>query len=151
MDQLDREIEAKRRQRDEAKRAFDQLELEVRTLEYAASLRPTAPFSKATVAYSEPPRRGGKPHGSIAMGWRRVLADLADARHFPEAFREAAQRRGANVSLQSVKDRLRSFEGYGYVEGDAERGYLVTQMAVDKFDLRNINKGTSPENPEEVP
>lgn len=143
MDQLDREIEETRRRRDDAKRLFDQLEIEVKVLERAAKLRPagramaSAAPSGAPADEASPVRRGGKPAGTISMAWRRVLAQtIGVPEYVPLAeFQKMAEVEGIGATLASVRDRLRAFEALGYVVGDTQSGYRVTPAAVEKFSL----------------
>lgn len=152
MDELDREIEGARRRRDDTKRLLEQLEIEVRILERAASLRPAAGKEQDT----EPsPRRGGKPPGAIGMAWRKVLAaiDANDALEVPlyaEAFFAEAVRQGMQTSLASVRERLKFFESQGYVSGNQLMGYTVTEHAREKLGLDKL-EGASPDISEEAP
>ena len=145
MDQLDREIEDKRRRRDEAKRLYEQLELEVTVLEHAAKLRPMIQIT-ANVPPSPPSaRRGGKPAGSISMAWRRVLAYLylMDEPTKPDDFLTIATGFGIETSIGSVRDRLRVFEQHGYIKGDMQNGFVVTDAARERLGLDKLQPAST--------
>lgn len=140
MDALDRQISEKRQQHDELKRQLQALEVELSALELAARLRP------ATTSTAKPASRGrGRQPGSIKKLWRETLGLLwsVGGRHRYEFVHEVAQEHGFTGTLQSARERVRSFREQGLMEGDAEVGFTVTAEAAARFGFGE--KGEPPE------
>jgi septal ring factor EnvC (AmiA/AmiB activator) len=140
MDKLDKEIEAKARERDavkdrvttlraqidditrkhdEAAATLRDYEIELRALTHAASLRPIAPTNDAVATPDVvEPRRGGRQKGSISKKWRRALADLVAAGNQPmdpERFYLLTRGR-LGLAESSVKERVRTYVTAGHLE-----------------------------------
>jgi hypothetical protein len=153
MDKLDLEIEEAQRERDKYKALFDQHEMRLQTLKYAASLRPISMQNQKNDLLREhqknSSRRSGKPPGSISMAWRKVLAQMLEINR-PMKYDEIqkmADLFDIKIGLPSVRDRMRIFEQKGYVTGDAADGYSVAQKAIEKFYLINTNAAPDAEAP----
>ena len=141
MDDLDKAIAEKRRERDDAKAALERLAVELAMLEHAATLRPA--ITAIRVGRREPApgnarasgRSSGRQPGSISADWQAVLRAMnATAQpHFYLSIADIAARNRINASPGSVRDRVRNFVKSGFLVGTPETGFTVTQAAIDRF------------------
>ena len=141
MDALEKLIADKIRRRDELDREQLTLVAEIDALQLAARLRP-AHQRQDMVGRGEPkaisaqPRSGGgrKP-GDISHSWRRVLGAMHvfGEPHSYDSIADIAKRQGLDISISSVRDRVRNLVSTGLVEGDSDTGFTVTQDAVERF------------------
>ena len=142
MDDLDREIDAARQRVAQAKATLSEAVIKLEALELAASLRPSQHTKSSPIPTASAPtvKRGGKPPGSISMAWRKALATLPPATgyHSVDEFAAAAKAVGIETSIPSVRDRLKVFAEYKYLEGDFDLGMRVTEHAVEKLGLKEM-------------
>jgi hypothetical protein len=106
--------------------------MELRTLELAASLRP----SMLPGATSATLRRGRQP-GSISRRWREILATAA--LNFPAGATPAevvpiAQKFGLrNIRARDVQRQMEHFSRYDYVALDPSGKWALTTIGSQKF------------------
>ena len=144
MDALDEIVVAKQRELEDLLRKVEKLEVEVKALTKAASLRP-APAK----AWDEAPLRsraraktaklkgrvGGKEPGTISNSWRDTLLfiDMLGDELTVANVINAARSNGLNINDNNARDRLRAFRQMGYLEGDAVAGYRFTAKFHERF------------------
>lgn len=146
MDKLDRAIARTEKEIDELKRRAEQLELELRGLKRAATLRPSGEGDVNNEEGEDPlSKRGGRQKGAISRTWRAVLARmyagginapmrLEDIVHF-------AQSLGLSLHENSALARMRHYCDVGFVEEDARGLFRVTQAAAERFGLKDQDPG----------
>jgi hypothetical protein len=147
-DALDNEIEAKRREREEARTRLAALEVELRTLERAASLRPIKVAHRQMPSADIEQRsdsRKGRQLGAISKDWQKILALIAT--HYPEgATPEEIASFGPGIGLANLRptDARQRAEKYiilGYFEANGNR-YKVTLTARERFRIGAPNADT---------
>lgn len=136
MDKLDELIHDKQREINELglhiadmQRRLDLAQAQLAAYEEAAAARPT-------IAAEIPTRRGRQP-GAISMEWREVLAIMASHGE-PYTYgqiTDIANRIGLSLDIASVRDRVRSFMGLGFLIRISEDGFIVTEDAINRFGL----------------
>ena len=152
MDALDKLIIEKRADGQSLREALMKNEAEIAVLELAARLRPASArvhAPRVDVAggderrtSSVPSRHGGgRKQGDISHVWRGVLAGMYahNGRLSYERIHAVTAVTGLDITLASVRDRVRSFIATGLVEGDPEIGFAVTQDAVERFGFTKEN------------
>jgi hypothetical protein len=149
MDDLDTEIEAKRKLFADAQRQVETIGIELRALEQAAQLRPIpvlapVPPGHVRVQAHTKPKFRGRQIGSLTKKWRSALADLA--RHgnplrSMDATLEIAGKR-AKVTPASARERMRLYVTTGVIE-EQEGNYRVAQATIEKYRLR-VGKEKAP-------
>lgn len=147
MDALEKLIADKIRRRDELERERLTLVAEIDALQLAARLRP-APQRQDMVGRAEPKATpvqsrsgGGRKPGDISHSWRRILA-VVHKQGGPVGYdriADIAAGMGAEITLSSVRDRVRNLVSTGLVEGDPDTGFTVTQDAVERFGFTKKN------------
>lgn len=157
MDKLDQEIAAKRREVTLYKAQYDAAALELRALERAASLRPSASTPAHTSPAEQPKvskarertrtrstvRKGGRQPGSISVSWQNVLREMyrtGNRKHKYDAIHTITQRLGLGVSEASTRDRVRNMTKTGLLSGGPAKGFAVTDEAIAKFGLAQSNE-----------
>ena len=97
-----------------------------------------------------PVTRKGKQAGAISRKWRMVLSDMlpVTSRHTLDDIKAAAEMRGIEAQLNSVRDRMRKLsESHFAIEHD-DGLFSVTETAVERFGLGQ-NETPSPSDEEE--
>ena len=161
MDALDQEIESKRAELSKLDKEREKVMFELQMLERAASLRPSAhkhihlkkPVVTPTLArtiriakstlHVEAGRRGGKPKGAISPGWRTILGSLYSGG--PYAYRDflaAAHRHNIQTNATAVRDRVRALVANGFLAGNSQDGFTVTETAAERFEFANQDRAT---------
>ena len=109
--------------------------IKVEALLAAAAARPVA---QATQGPKTKASAGGKPKGAISVAWRTVLEKAYRmGRRF--AYDDVqiiyTMEHEKALELSSVRDRVRNFIEWGFVEGTPETGFTVTDLAVSRFNF----------------
>lgn len=145
MDALDQAISAKRDEIARLRASLDVLSAELAALEYAATLRPatTSRGGRAAVSPAETPRKsaGGRRPGDISLQWRKILGEVY-RRGIPldyDAISDVARSQGKEIGLASIRDRIRNLANSGLVDGDPSAGFIVTEMAAQRFGFTKNN------------
>lgn len=91
--------------------------------------------SDALKIFSDAQRSRGRQPGAISTEWRSVLETLWEAseRSSYADIHALAELHGIKAALASVRDRVRNFVESGFLDGDADSGFSVTQAAADRF------------------
>lgn len=152
MDKLDTEIAAKKDSVARMKRQIETAEIELRVLEYAASLRPASLENQEighvarSMAHALPDsgHRGGRQPGSISRKWREVLAlwvahDQNGNKWLDMDGIHLLQRPFLGLAPSSTRERIRQYADVGHVE-ELDGKYRVSQTAIEKFSLLDLRK-----------
>ena len=111
-------------------------EIKVGTLKEAAALRPAPIPGKKNSGAARSGRIGGKPRGAISGPWKSTLAELyAHGGPYPYARIKSCYDyvNKADLALPSVRDRVRSLVETQLLEGDADTGFSVSEIAAGRF------------------
>ncbi|MDJ1015054.1 MAG: hypothetical protein QNJ35_00975 [Paracoccaceae bacterium] len=129
-DALDEMIAEKKRQHADFERRLRILEAEITALETAAQIRPAAKSGKKGGGVGS-----GRTKGAISQAWREVLAEMhkRDAPLDYDQIAEITNEIGNPVTLSSVRDRVRNLVRTDLLKGDAEKGFVVTPVAIIRF------------------
>lgn len=136
MDALEQMIRTEEERLDRFRAQVSLQEIKVGTLKEAAALRPAVTSGKKAPGAARGGRIGGKPRGAISAPWKGTLAELYSwGGHYPYARIKRCYDHvnNADLSLPSVRDRVRSLVETGLMEGDADQGFSVTEDAAKRF------------------
>ena len=116
--------------------------IKVDALLAAAAARPAiaSPSSQKSSGSS-----GGKPKGAISVAWRKVLEralQLNQRFSYQDVQRVYRLEHEKTLELSSIRDRVRNFIELGYIDGTPEDGFLVTELAVSKFNFSKPAKAS---------
>lgn len=156
MDKLDKLIADKQAEIDHLAKLIaeqtarqEKLAIQIETLKQAAELRPVVEFEKEPAAApaeshhsngapADEPKRTGRQTGDIAKEWRDALRTiwLRGTTASYEDFHKAARSAGIDCEIPNVRGRVRHFASVGFVSGDPEKGFLVTENAAQRFGFR---------------
>lgn len=164
MDALDKEIRAKRAKRDKLKDSLRELEVEITALERAASLRPNYREEAESdeqsreswetmkrIAQAEAEAESGiktrakvkgRRPGDISHTWREILEELYRLGS-PQSYNDIANAAlilGHELQLASVRDRVRSLVKAGFMDGNPDAGFIVTNDAAERFGFAKENE-----------
>ena len=120
------------------------VQAELAAYERAAALRPVTKKRSSTA-------RGGKPKGAISKAWKDTLAELyAWGRQYPYAEIQACYEHvnSSELAIASVRDRVRSLVDTGYMAGDPDQGFSVTETAARKFKFQKLEEAPDATAPE---
>ena len=137
MDALDTLILAEKAELERLRLRVAAQEATVAALVEAAALRPNASAKRILLS------RGGKPKGAISSPWKNTLAQLyKTGRAWPYNQIKACydHTNGADLALASVRDRVRSLVEGGLMVGNADDGFVVTDLAAKKFSFPKPEK-----------
>lgn len=164
MDALDKEIEARRRERARLVEKIRALDVTVSALERASALRPadsaesaksyqagivqrqrSGDVDQSLISGGASPglKKGGRKPGDINKEWRGVLEFLYGDGS-PQKYDQiilAVEMCGMMISDASVRDRIRNLVRTGLMSGDAKGGFIVTENAAERF---GFAKGNGP-------
>jgi hypothetical protein len=153
-DPLDEAIETAKRACAEIRAVLHEKEIELKALELAASLRPTAKRSAA-----RPHRDGltgsngkGRQVGAISKKWRDIVQRM-DLLHPGGALPQEIASLGRSVGLPNLRprdarERAEKYVTLGYFERMAGDHYRVTDLARRRFAVGLRPHSTASENPE---
>jgi hypothetical protein len=142
MDALQELINRKRGEVGKLKADLATVSEELRILEIADSLRPSA--------IDAPPPQGkpsenlpsvGRKIGDISKVWRKILG-TAFHRNTPLSYEDIAviaEEHDVKVAMPSVRERVRRLVSSGFLSGDSASGFMVTEDAVKRFNFTNEN------------
>lgn len=135
--------------------AIERLRGELATLEAAAQVLGIESASKAktpakTSHLADAPARRGRRTGSISKEWRSVLEALYifGGRHSYDDVHNAAEMVNLIVSKGAARDRVRHFVKLGFMDGDTETGFEVTDSAAKKFGFAAKENGEARASPD---
>lgn len=167
MDALEQEIESRRAERARCIARIKELDIEIPAFERAAALRPistdsgsrlkTEPDTETASAIAQIARRhgGGRRPGDISNDWRVILREM-HKQTSPLSYQDIADisgQLGFNIQMASVRDRTRNLLRSAFLSGTPESGFVVTQVAVERFGFTKENvkpAGFAEANAEEV-
>lgn len=148
MDQLDKEIVAKRKELDDLKRKSEICEFELRMLEKAAKLRPALPAQTASVEApaQDGTRRGGRQPGSISVKWREALLAWAKDGNKPLDIDGIylLTRPILGLTHASVRERIRQYQSQSIIEVAADGKFTVSDWAIKRFENGGNHKENRP-------
>jgi hypothetical protein len=153
MDKLDQEIAEKRASIETLRDKLRIEEIELVTLERAASLRPLprspshSPLGAPSwVAYAPPSSKSpkGRQPGAISHEWRRILGLIVQrlgGSATAEQIADLGEEAGLNtLNASLVRQRMTLYLSHGYVRQEADGKYYVTDAAIGRFELSRSSR-----------
>ncbi|MEQ1648434.1 MAG: hypothetical protein ABL898_07605 [Hyphomicrobiaceae bacterium] len=142
-------LEVATRNFEDARMMLRDMEIELRTLEKAASMRPLPEVAATAVVTDDlnktvaaTAKRGGRQPGSISKVWRLALGDIVSAGNQPvDADQFYLLTRGRlGLAQNSVRERLRQYAALGLLV-EAGGKYCVSDTTIERFKLKDQVSG----------
>ena len=148
MDALDQMIQTEVQELARLHNAVNAQKIKVDALMAAATARPAA----RPVQEARPPVKssGGKPKGAISSLWRKILKaayQSGKAQSYQEMRAIYEKEHGSAPDLSSIRDRMRNFIEWGFVEGTPDTGFTVTEVAAKKFSFERPEQASEGNGP----